>query len=705
MKSASNYKNKKILIIITPVILYLILILNGVLGVDFGLHWDEWYFISQAADAVRTGVLLPTKYAYPSFCYFVSLSAAEIYKIVFNIENAALLNTDNDFKIFLRIIFLTISSLTVFWVYWLTLKVSKNYLTALIAGLIILASFEFSYHSRWAVTDTVAVQFTILSSLILFLGFGRNKTVILSSLIAGFAMGTKYTAGIISINILFYILIGSGLKKADIKKTVTELFLFVIIFLTGFIITTPGIILDNERLINDVLVQKNMYTDGHIGHTVNAGFSHFFKIAEYIIFELFSKSSVVSSIIFIFSIAGFIWALMKKKWLLSGLMITMFIYIVYISSNKVMIVRNLLYVFPYIAIFFSLGVYSFLIVIQNRKIKYFFTALILIPLVYSCTSVFSSSLTIKNKSEINSPIELSKYLEQNSDKHFVFSKKVLPLVSPKFKNTRPSRESYLILYLKEYPFYKYTANIRNQFVKVIGMEDININYYPTWGGDDRILIMKYQFATEDILDLTFDEEDITLPESISDSSLVLKIKFIPQENDSSSYNKLFFNDLLKAYIVNSESQFGFIDSAKKGVDSYYYSYNKLVFNTKLKAYIVNSEPPYILIDSAKCRLDPATLSATFSFYNRPSGKSYLVIKHRRNLISWSKLPMFNSNVNMFSYTFHGSEKYSDYEKMNTTGDSNVIYPVFTCDIKDGNRNLLDKNTINYILRSVSKICP
>lgn len=703
MKYISNYKNKKILIITTPVILYFILILNGVLGIDFGIHWDEGYFISQAANAISTGALLPAKYAYPSFCYIITLSAAEIYKLVFNIENASVLNTDNDFKIFLRLIFMTISSLTVFWVYWLTLKVSKNYLTALIAGLIILTSFEFSYHSRWAVTDTVAVQFTILSSLILFLGIGRNKTVILSSLIAGVAMGTKYTAGIISINILFYILTGSGLKKADLKKTVKELFLFIIIFLTGFIITTPGIILDNGRLINDVLVQKNMYnTDGHIGHTVQAGFSHFFKINEYILFELFSKSSVVSLFIFIFSIVGFIWALMRRKWLLSGLLVTMFLYIIYISSFKVMLVRNLLFVLPFFAIFASLGFYCFLSVIRNIKIKYFFTAIILITLVHSCLNVFSSSFTIWNKSKFNSPKELYKYLKQNSDKHFVFSRKVLPLVGPEYINTQPSQDSYLVFNLKEYPFYKYTANIRNQFVNVIGMEDININYYPTWGGDDRIVIMKYRFATEDILDLAFDEEDFTLPESLSDSALVLKIKFIPQEIDSSSYNKLFFNDSLKAYIAKSESQFGFIDSAKKGENTY--SYNKLVFNTKMKAYIVNSEPPYILIDSAKSRLDPATLTTSFNFTNRPTGKSYLVIKHRRNLNSWSKLPLFNSKENIFSYTFYGSEIHSDGENMNTNGDSNVIYPIFTCDIKNENTDLLDEISFHN-LKNLSKICP
>lgn len=702
MKSIRNYKGKKLLIITTPVVLYSILILNGVLGVDFGIHFDEGYFISQAADAINTGVLLPAKYAYPSFCYFVTLSAAEIYKVIFNIENASVLNKDHDFKIYLRIIFLMISSLTVFWVYWLTLKVSKNYLTALIAGLIILSSFEFGYHSRWAVTDTVAVQFAILSSLILFLGLDRNKTIILSSLIAGVAMGTKYTAGIISINILFFILIESGLRKADLMKTFKELLLFIIIFFTGLIITTPGVILDNEKFMQDIFVQKNMYSsEGHIGHTVQAGLNHFFKIYEYIIFELFSKNSIVSLSIFLFSIVGFIWVLVKKKWLLSGLLVTMFIYIYYLSIFKVMIVRNILYVLPFFAVFVSLGFYCLLTVIQNRKIKYLFTTLILITLSYSCLNIFSASLTIRNKSKINSPKELYNYLKQNSDKHFVFSKKVLPLVGPDFKNTRPSQDSYLVFYLKEIPFYNYTANIRNQFINVIGMEDININYYPTWSGDDRILIMKYCYATEEILDYTFDEEGFALPESLSDSSFTLKISFKPQGIDSSSYNKLFFNNELEKYIVSSETHFGFIDSAKKGNGS---SYNKLIFNDKLKAYIVNSKPPYISIDSAKSVLDPAKLTASFSFANRPPGEFYLVIKHRKNLKSWSTLPKFNSKDKVFSYIFDGSEKQFSGDRMNTNLDSNVIYPNFNFDIKNENTDLFNEKTF-YNLISLRQTCP
>lgn len=495
-----DLKNHKFLTAVTPFVLFTYLIINGVLGVKFGNHWDEWLFIAPACESLNSGVFLPHNYIYPSFCYYIVLAAASVYKIIFGIDDAATLISNNNFYHFVRCIFIFISSLTVIWVYLLTKRITKNYPAALIAGLIICSSFEFSYHSRWAVSDCIAVQFVTLSVLILFLNISYRNKIVFSSLVSGIAAGTKYTAGIACLSILIFILSDIKFKKENIKTAVKYILYLLIFFSAGFFITTPGAIIEYNILKGNMIFQNGVYSNGHYGHTVVAGFDHFMKIGEYVMFTLFSKNPLISMLIFLFALTGIASVLIRKKWFLNGLFLTMLIYVIYVSSFRVMIVRNLLYVLPFFAVLAGLGFDFISKSIPNYKSGYVFRLLIFLMLIYSCTHVIAASLTIKNKSRINSAREIEKYMKANSDKEFILSSKVSSrLKVPKNTEVNPSERSYLVFYKNEVPFQLYKANKRDQFTEVIGIEDINFDYYPTWCGEDRIIIMKYYDASEDIL--------------------------------------------------------------------------------------------------------------------------------------------------------------------------------------------------------------
>ncbi len=57
-----DLKNNKFLKSISPIILYLFLVFNGILGIDFGEHWDENSFIRPACESIESGVFLPHEY-------------------------------------------------------------------------------------------------------------------------------------------------------------------------------------------------------------------------------------------------------------------------------------------------------------------------------------------------------------------------------------------------------------------------------------------------------------------------------------------------------------------------------------------------------------------------------------------------------------------------------------------------------------------
>ncbi|MEO8210027.1 MAG: hypothetical protein ABI840_05670, partial [bacterium] len=476
-----------------------------------------------ACESIESGVFLPHEYIYPSFCYFIALIAGAVYKVTHHINDARLLISDHDFYLYIRYVFLAIASLSVVWVYLLSMKVTKNYLASLIAGLVICASFEFSYHSRWAVSDCIVIQFAILSALFLFLNISRRKKIIFSSLVVGIAAGTKYPGGIIVLNVLFFILSGIRSNKKNLKITVEELFLLLFFSLIGFVITTPGVIFENELLMNGLRKQGKIYSSGHWGNSVQPGFDHFSKSMVYTIFELFSKNSYISFLIFLLSIIGVTTVLMRKQWDLLSLFITLLIYVIFVSRFKVMIVRNLLYILPFFAVFAAIGFDYLTNSLQKYKLSNALKFILLILLFYSCSNVISGSYNIKNKSEINLASELENYIEQNKDKEFIFSSGVSSLLKTGVNNNvKPSERSYFVFLKNEISYRLYKSNIKNQFTKIIGVDDVNFDYYPNWCGADRIVIMEYDKVSDDMLHyalkgitrkVTFDAENLSTDSS------------------------------------------------------------------------------------------------------------------------------------------------------------------------------------------------
>ncbi|MFA6923220.1 MAG: hypothetical protein WC223_03110 [Bacteroidales bacterium] len=495
----NKFIQNKYLLAITPIILYIFLFINGALGIRFGGHWDESIFIICVKKSIISGTYLPHKYIYPSFCYYLILISGFIYKFFYSFSDINSLDTNYEFYVYIRYIFLAISSLCVIWVYILTFKVTKNYFASLIAGLIICSSFEFSYHSKWAVTDCIAVQFAILSTLILFFNLNANKKIIFSSLIAGIAAGTKYTAGLVCLNIIIFIIIEFILNRRDIKIIIKGIIVMCLCFLVGFIFTTPGAVFEFKMFIDDLIWQKDVYSNGHFGYAIQPGIYHFNKIFQYVIFVLFSKNVIISILIFIFSLIGFIFVFIRKEWNMLGLFIVMLIYAIYVSFYKLMIVRNLLYILPYFAILSSFGFINISGIFKKFKLRISANILLLIVLLYSTSNVLASSLSIYNKKSFDLKKELNKYIKENVDKEFILSLNVSNIVNENNKPPKSLKNAYLVFYKSEIPYEMYTANIYNQFQKVIGIDDINLNYYPTWSGDDAIIIMKYINASKEIL--------------------------------------------------------------------------------------------------------------------------------------------------------------------------------------------------------------
>lgn len=493
--------NRKIILFGTPILLYLFLVFNGWLGIRFGWHWDEWNFINLACESSFHNDYLPHKYIYPSFCYYISLFAAFIYRNINSINDLNTLLADYNFVVFVRFLFMLISSLTVIWTFFCTYLITKKYWISLLSGLVVCSSFEFSYHSRWAVSDCIVAQFAFLSTFILFLDLNLYKKIIFSAVVVGIAAGTKYTAGFVGINILFYVIYNAIDKHQTLKTTARQIGLMLLFGFIGFVVTTPGIVLETSKFVDGLIFQKDVYSNWFYGYTVSAGYKHLLRILEYMLFALFSKISLISIFVTLFAIIGIIYLIIKKQWNYFVLFLAIAVYIIFVSRFKVMIVRNLIYILPFFAVLFSVGIDWVVSKIRIEITKRTFIAVIFIVLGFSCSSVVIASMNVHNKDKINLAAELNAYISRNKTNKLYFSPQVLALTNGQQNADSLNKSNYLLFFKDELPWQKYKANVHNQFEEIIGIDDVNINYYPTWSGDDRIIVIKYKKASENILSI------------------------------------------------------------------------------------------------------------------------------------------------------------------------------------------------------------
>ena len=170
-----------------PVLIpFSIALFAGVLGVDFGHHWDEGKLVPQLRDTIRTGTLLPGWYRYPSVVYWLNLLGLIPYilgivsKGNFYLEDLRAYLIDvvggDVFRIQVRWVFIFISALAIIWVYLLIyVWRNRNWIEALTGALLFGLSWEVNYHSRWIAPDAILMQFGALTMLCIVLALQPNS--------------------------------------------------------------------------------------------------------------------------------------------------------------------------------------------------------------------------------------------------------------------------------------------------------------------------------------------------------------------------------------------------------------------------------------------------------------------------------------------------------------------------------------------------
>jgi 4-amino-4-deoxy-L-arabinose transferase-like glycosyltransferase len=440
------------------------------------------------------------------------------------------------YRLRMRGIFLILSSLTVLWVYLLVLAWRHSWIEALLASSFLAFSWEIAYHFRYLATDGVLVQFgalTMLGVVFSWLKGGSRNWLRLAAVAAGLGCGSKYPGGLL----LAPVLVAGYLawdRQTPRRALLRLWFELGVIFAGAYLLSTPGTILQPLKFHHDVQYIRNHYAgsgDDHGGHSLPPGFVHGVGILEYLSLALFSPYSGIALLVFGLALLGGYALIREEPKTALVFLIFPVLYLPYFSTQGVQIVRNYLVAAPYLAILAARGaafVWQKLASQElpalgnggRRRLSYlrtgFALTLLACQLINAGWLVWAAE-TIAHRDLEERPNdrflrEAATYISAHPEQRYYLSRQVrqrlAALGSLDFPNlvADPQQADAVIFYTDEGAQHEgkevwevklaWPATKRTLTTTWFGPYEVNFNYYPSWEGDERIIVMSLATARE-----------------------------------------------------------------------------------------------------------------------------------------------------------------------------------------------------------------
>lgn len=488
----------------------LVTLFNSLRAVDFGHHWDENLTLSLAERSLESHRFLPGVYNYPATIYWMTLSASLFAKSApdsgaVSPPTAALFagnfleDPNHAFRLVVRTIFVLVTFLSVIWTYLLVLAWRKKPWEAVVASALIALSWEIDYHARWLASDAVMMQFAALT--MMFLVFASVKSskswlwVALSAAGAGVAASTKYPGGLLILGPLLFLLPGIW-KRETRLRTVAGMVLAVVIFFAAFIIITPGAILENNAFMQGIQMQKQVYGTGWGGYSAQPGVECSSLIFHYIGLVMLSRYAPIAALFSLFALVGAVTVVVRYRWTGVIFVVIPLLYLFYMGTQAVLIVRNLLILAPFLAVLAAIGFGEIIDRLRGRSMKVAFALLVTACLAANLYWQFVSASSIVNRHQVDTRQELITYLRAHPGTHFVLSEEVATRLSlsktelPSNVTNEPADEAVVVFFASEIKNWAAFPLNRSGTYTLLpsGPYEVNLDYY-AWTGDDRVMMI------------------------------------------------------------------------------------------------------------------------------------------------------------------------------------------------------------------------
>jgi hypothetical protein len=490
-------------------------------GVDFGRHFDERLQYDLVIESYRDLLLLPRWYGYPSMIYWLDLASVfdRIVAIVW--DGGIKPQIPFEFRFFIfraRALVILVSLLGGVWIF-LSLRVAnlaRPALAAALGGSIYVLSWEFGYHARWLATDLVVSQFAALFVFCLAKaekGENPRRWLTSAAVAAGLATATKYTAGGLVLALWVYIVSRGGCSRRALLRTLAR---HTAVAMGVYLVITPGTLLDPIHFAKDVFVEWKDYAYGHgtfhgvSPYDIHNHWLYLLRLWEYFTLALLSPQPAIAAVLLVASILGVIPSWRRSRPLAASLGFLVIFYSIFFSLHVVFIVRNFLILLP---IFAYLGGVGFDSLIGRafkmplgwpRQLAVLATGVLLtIAFAWNAWHQTASGRSIAKAHRQPLACQVAQYLTQHASVRTALSARLaadlVATGAPLPANvTEPNRAVRYIFLASDIASadtnLAFWPATRHDTFEWIGPREVNLNYYPTWGGADHAIILDINAA-------------------------------------------------------------------------------------------------------------------------------------------------------------------------------------------------------------------
>jgi 4-amino-4-deoxy-L-arabinose transferase-like glycosyltransferase len=488
-----------------PLLLITLFMVTGFRGIEFGYHWDEPATMRYARAIVTEGVFLMRPYYYPGLTKTLVLVPAldDGLRVLWHGGGvrqslAAMLLALDDAPRYLlqaRFLFLAVSALAILWLYLAVWVLTRRWWQATLAAAIFGLSWELGYHARWVAPDCIVGQFAALCLLMLALHHRRGKSGWLwaAAIAAGLAAGTKYPGALL----LGPVMLCAALQKTATlwQRTARVVTVGAIAFAT-YLVTTPGTVLDPITFTDNFAEQSGMYARGHLGYTVSVGFPHLGLLVRYLALNLFSPYMPIAVLFFGSAIAGgaLCW---REDWRLAAALTGFLVLFatVFCWRYPVFIVRNYLLMAPFLAFLSARGLAEPLLRLRWPTARLALAIVICGALTANAAWLISAAESIRHPNDGAAAAEAITYVRNHPHTRFRLSPRVTALAASRSLTlpaniVQANADEVVFFALSEgAPAINWLVNDPWLTRAVFGPREVNFNYYSTWSGSDRVVIM------------------------------------------------------------------------------------------------------------------------------------------------------------------------------------------------------------------------
>jgi hypothetical protein len=502
----------------TPLVAMVVLfIVTGVRGVDFGHHWDEveWQ-IQPVREMVSTGIFMPRAAIYPSVSKWLTLmptlpvALRAGFKTQPNekvdprkIQSAMLAKVDRpDFLLTVRRLYVIFSALAIIFTWAAVLALRRPWWEATIAAAGLACSWEYAYHARWVATDCLVVTFSALTMFTLALFFRERRVgwLYASAVAAGLGTGAKYPGVVLLVPVLV-----AGVVTLPIREVRRQLLRFAAlsgVAFAAYLITTPGTLLDPFTFVEQYRWIARQYETGHYGYSVTGPFHHLGLALKYLSVSYFSPYRPLAVVLFASSLVGGVFIVRADRRLGAVLVCFPVAFLAFFCGRyKAMIARNYLLVVPFLAAFAARGLGELAARLPRRSLRWTFAGAVTATFVVGAAWLVSAVGTIRHVDHDADVRAAVAYVGQHPGTRFKLSPQVMAaaqrqkLEIPPNARAESGAEQVVFFARAEGPDPRgWKTNDPWLTKAVFGPREMNFNWYASWDGHDRVLVMTTEKA-------------------------------------------------------------------------------------------------------------------------------------------------------------------------------------------------------------------